>query len=104
MEKIRIDVAEPVWGAQVGKRELWVHDRKNCAGQFCCIHNPSDHPLNAAPLNWRADRRIMERICPHGVGHTDPDDVWYRVNIKGEEPKYAGDHGCDGCCINREDF
>ncbi len=32
----------------------------------------------------------MERICPHDVGHPDPDDM----NV------IAGDssHGCDGCC------
>ena len=34
------------------------------------------------------DRRIMERICPHGVGHPDPDDVLNQDRV----------HGCDGCC------
>lgn len=29
----------------------------------------------------------MERICPHGVGHPDPDDT---------NPDTV--HGCDGCC------
>ena len=40
------------------------------------------------PQHFRDDRGIMERICPHGVGHPDPDDY------------LAGDgmHGCDGCC------
>ncbi len=40
------------------------------------------------PQNYRSDLNMMERICPHGVGHPDPDDI-YGV--------YDG-HGCDGCC------
>lgn len=71
---------------------LLVHDPARCAGQPCCIHNPSDHPLNSAPLIWRDDRKIMERQCPHGIGHPDPDDVTVRRG--GGE----GVHGCDGCC------
>jgi hypothetical protein len=39
------------------------------------------------PQNWREDRGIMERICPHGIGHPDPDD-----------PTTDKIHGCDGCC------
>jgi hypothetical protein len=43
----------------------------------------------------------MERICPHGVGHPDPDDLAYRISIAkkmGKDTKYLGIHGCDGCC------
>jgi hypothetical protein len=39
------------------------------------------------PQNWRGDRYLIERICPHGVGHPDPDDL---------NPDTV--HGCDGCC------
>lgn len=78
-------------------RLMVVHGRDQCAGEFCCIHNPSDHPLRHRPLNWRWAppydyRRIMERICEHGVGHPDPDDVKVRSS------SYEGIHGCDGCC------
>jgi hypothetical protein len=71
---------------------LEVHAPEKCAGRACCIHDPSDHPLNRAPLNWRSDRRIMERVCDHGIGHPDPDDVAVRT-VDGE-----GIHTCDGCC------
>lgn len=100
MEKIRIHTTDPIWGAQIGERNILVHEKDNCAGQNCCIHNPSDHPLKNAPLNWRSDRRIMERFCEHGAGHVDPDDLWYRVNVLGEDAKYAGVHGCceERCC------
>lgn len=71
-----------------------VHPAARCAGSPCCLHNPSEHPLSGAPLNWRADRGIMERICTHGVGHPDPDDAAHRAK-RGEMDTV---HGCDGCC------
>jgi hypothetical protein len=37
----------------------------------------------------------MERICPHGVGHPDPDDAAYHIRIG---QGYKTIHGCDGCC------
>lgn len=74
---------------------LRTHGPDECSGPFCVIHNPSDHPLRDAPLNWRADKGVMERICPHGIGHDDPDDVAHRQRM-GQSG--AGVHGCDGCC------
>lgn len=81
---------------------LGVHHRSLCAGEFCSIHNPSQHSLRDAPLNWRSDRRIMERICSHGVGHPDPDDYQYRlkVNSNRDNPNTDAVHGCDGCCCS----
>lgn len=76
-----------------------VHARSQCQGQndgHCVIHNPSDHVMRDFPLHWRWDRLIMERICPHGTGHPDPDDMWFQVNVLGDE--HAGIHGCCGCC------
>lgn len=71
-------------GGQVLKN---VHDSSLCAGRYCCIHNPSDHSMKKFPQNFRMDRGFMERVCPHGVGHPDPDD-----------PYADPIHGCDGCC------
>lgn len=68
-----------------------VHDPSKCKGEACCIHNPSDHHMVTWRQNWRSDRRIMERICPHGIGHPDPDDPK-------TSDKYEAVHGCDGCC------
>lgn len=68
-------------------RMFHVHPSDRCEGQHCVIHHPSDHHMREWPLNWRDDRKLMERICPHGVGHPDPDDI----NIDHI-------HGCDGCC------
>jgi hypothetical protein len=67
-----------------------VHPQDKCAGRTCAVHNPSDHHMRDFPQHYRGDRGIMERICPHGVGHPDPDD--YR-----SMPGW-GIHGCDGCC------
>lgn len=84
---IFVDAAEPEFGAQVGMSLLQVHDPANCEGQACTIHHPSDHHMVTWPQNWRGDRGLMERLCPHGVGHPDPDDL-----------SADGIHGCDGCC------
>lgn len=78
--------------------EVRVHPSGTCAGQNCSIHNPSNHPLKNAPLNWREDRKMMERICQHGVGHPDPDDVAYNVIAAGKDEEVYSMHGCDGCC------
>lgn len=71
-----------------------VHPAVVCKGRPCALHNPSEHELSGAPLDWRGDRRIMERVCQHGVGHPDPDDAAYRAS-KGDHDTV---HGCDGCC------
>lgn len=73
-----------------------VHSPIDCAGRHCCIHNPSDHPLKDAPMNWRSDKGIMERVCKHGVGHDDPDDLAYRRMYGLGD--VSGTHGCCGCC------
>jgi hypothetical protein len=70
-----------------GERLANVHDPAGCAGRACTIHNPSNHHMRAWPQHWRGDRGLVERICPHGVGHPDPDEVATDTT-----------HGCDGCC------
>lgn len=102
MEEIVIQVAEPTIGAQIGERTLRVHNRKHCEGQYCSIHNPSNHHMVSWTLNWRGDRGIMERLCPHGIGHIDPDDAEYRKRRDGVNYD-TGIHGCDGCCVPPDD-
>lgn len=72
--------------------KLYTHSASQCKGNRCTIHNRSDHRMRSFPQHWRSDRQIMERICPHGIGHPDPDE--YRV-LTGAD---RGVHGCDGCC------
>ncbi len=81
-------------------QKIKVHDKEKCKGAYCCIHNPSDHHMKNWPTHWRNDRGIMERICEHGVGHPDPDDLAFRIRIEPDESKhkYKGIHGCCGCC------
>lgn len=98
METIKIHATDPVWGMQLGVVGVSVHDKSQCSGEFCCIHRPSDHPLKDAPLNWRADLRIMERLCECGVGHPDKDGMDHLMRVDPESAKWAGVHGCDGCC------
>lgn len=87
-------------------RILETHGSDQCSGDFCCIHNPSEHPLSEAPLNWRSDRGLMERICEHGVGHPDPDDLAHKRRLHGDDFAWGeGIHGCcgHGCCAPTKD-
>lgn len=69
------------------------HTADECVAP-CPIHAPSDHHMASWPMIWRDDRKIIERLCAHGIGHPDPDD---RRIAQGHDP---GIHGCDGCCHN----
>lgn len=53
------------------------------------------------PQFWRDDRGLMERICSHGIGHPDPDDLAYKIRTGGDDAE--GVHGCDGCCFDAKD-
>lgn len=81
-------------GDRIG--ELATHAKGACATKYCCIHKPSKHRLSRAPMNWRTDRGVMERICEHGVWHNDPDDTASRKALG--LPDSDGIHTCDGCC------
>jgi hypothetical protein len=75
---------------------LWrVHGEAQCKGEPCCIHNPSDHKMKSWPRHIR-ETGLVERMCPHGVGHPDPDSVAFIKSATGEECWSV--HGCDGCC------
>ena len=85
-----------VYVTGTGQR-LKVHDRDVCVGRACVVHAPTDHRMRGYPTHWRRDRMLMERICPHGVGHPDPDHLAY-VQATFLDQTAAGIHGCDGCC------
>jgi hypothetical protein len=81
-----------------GQRLIRFHTKGVCSGD-CPIHKPTNHHMVKWPLNWRHDRFIFERMCPHGIGHPDPDSLAFT-------PNDPGIHGCDGCCndIKCENF
>ena len=69
-----------------------VHSPDRCAGERCCIHNPSSHSMRAFPQYFgRRGNRLMERKCPHGFFHPDPDDPLAKSWMDRR-------HNCDGCC------
>ncbi len=77
-------------------RIVGVHPFGGCKGR-CVLHAPTQHAMSHLPLHYRVDRGIFERICPHGVGHPDPDqyDHWEASGDTGQAV-----HGCCGesCC------
>ena len=81
--------------------ERTFHPPTACKGEWCCIHNPSNHPMVEWPINIR-ETALAERLCPHGVGHPDPDSLVWITGVTAQES--WGVHGCDGCCIGSDPF
>lgn len=81
-----------------------VHDAGTCFLDHCCIHNPSDHPLRDAPLNWWGEIRHMVRVCEHGYSHPDPDDMAFKratldwMTVEAIASVHLVAENCDGCC------
>ena len=72
----------------------WAHSPEQCAGERCIFHNPTAHGMNDWPYILRLSG-LVERLCPCGVGHPDPDSVaWFESQ---GWPGY-GIHGCCGRC------
>ena len=80
--------------------EKWLHKASACGGAACPIHHPSGHAMASWPMNLRLDywaNPLIERTCPHGVGHPDPDSVAFLLRADKRRSDW-GVHGCDGCC------
>lgn len=76
-----------------------VHEPDDHIIDECALHNPTSHKMSDWQLFWRDDRSMLERICRHGVGHPDPDQVRFWVAARGETyAESVSVHGCDGCC------
>lgn len=78
-------------------QQLLIHNKKDCKGKYCSIHNPSNHHMVNWPTHWRYDRKLMERIDPMGCGHPDPDDLAYKESL-GMDILTESIHGCTGLC------
>lgn len=100
MDTLHLPCTDPQ-GFFLGVIPLRVHEKTSCAGEACCLHDPSEHPLRDAPMLYRGDRGFIERTCDHAVGHPDPDSLAYLARVLSAEEydrRAYGVHGCDGCC------
>lgn len=79
----------------VGGLVLLTHEAGTCLGEFCTIHNQSDHHMLKWKQDWLGAENYMVRICPHGQAHPDPDEI---------NTKVPTNHGCDGCCNPASQF
>lgn len=73
---------------------LHTHPPSACAGRHCWVHNPTPSHMMTWAIQWRDDKVTAERVCPHGIGHPDIDDVAYNRSIG----RNVTQHACDGCC------
>lgn len=88
----------------VGGEKIVAHHPALCEGSPCAVHHPSDHVMKDWPQHWRRDRRIIERICPCGVGHPDPDHLAFlRTIMSAKQVEAESVHGCCGCCAGAYD-
>lgn len=85
-------------------QKLWkIHLPEQCEGRPCVIHNPTTKkPECDWPTHWRADRRLMERICPCGIGHPAGEHLEYLKELDEklgtDMVQWEGIHGCGlGC-------
>ena len=94
---VATDQGEPrlVYYTGTGQELSSLHPEEACSGRSCVIHNPSNHIMLDWPTHFRLDKGQMERLCRHGVGHPDPDDLAWHIS-RGRE--WMGIHGCCGCC------
>lgn len=76
------------WIDDFGNKLVNVHEQWTCMKGYCTIHKPSSHHMRSMKQLWRNDRKFMERVCEHAVGHPDPDEIFPGELV----------HGCDGCC------
>lgn len=73
---------------------LHAHAAKQCVGEYCALHNPMPGPWDQWPRLWRQDRHLLERVCPHGVGHPAVEQLeWWKFLNQ----EYMWIHGCCGC-------
>jgi len=72
----------------VGGTVINTHEIGECSGQYCTIHNRSNHHMSKWKQIWDEPNRRMMRVCSHNVAHLDPDEVSSALR----------EHYCDGCC------
>jgi hypothetical protein len=84
----------------LGRRFERIHRIEQCQrrpNRACVFHAPSVHHMRNWPLHLR-ETGLIERLCPHGIGHPDPDSLAYFL----ESDLDYSRHGCDGCCRSQE--
>lgn len=79
-----------------GQTLVNVHPRLECVGEWCPIHRPMPGPWSNWPRQWSDERDIMERVCPHGIGHPVAEMYqWAMERGRGFDLV----HGCCSSCI-----
>jgi hypothetical protein len=69
------------------------HDESQCEAVTCPMHKRTDHHMRGFKQFFLHGWDIVVRVCPHGVKHPDPDDMYAMSS------EYAENHNCDACCI-----
>ena len=99
--KLITAMGEEAWSLSGGEVLPKAHPHApDCDKHGCVIHNPSKHCTDDLPQHFRSDTGLMERICPHGTGHPDPDSVAYFLRQDPKKNSWVGIHGCCGVTVD----
>jgi len=84
---VRIEVDPPsgtatVWNDDVPYVLFGVHNPGTCAGEFCVLHNPSNHEYRDSPLLWDHGK-FWRGIAGFPGAVEDPDSLAFRESMKG---------------------
>jgi len=82
-------------GGKVHTKAQCKATRKAGGPKGCALHRPTIHKLTGSKQVLRGST-LIEDICPHGIGHPNPDSADY---LNWRDGTTTWDiHGCDGCC------
>lgn len=88
-----------------GQPILNTHSSGDCYGEFCPLHNPSDHDLRDAPLYFNSVNMLRKLSDDSFV--VDPDDYFYNQGLTVVIRNSAKCLSCNGpeiVSIHRHDF
>lgn len=79
--------------SQLESGQIINHHRRDECGGACCFHGTTIYESCRMPRSWRNDKRIIEHLCPCGIGHPCAAALDYMSKERGDE---QGVHGCCG--------
>ncbi|MGV1079746.1 MAG: hypothetical protein ACOYD1_07820 [Candidatus Nanopelagicales bacterium] len=85
----------PEWTTNFPGGVFNLHSEESCVGEYCVVHNPSDHPLRGLPMSLGLNGRVWR--FKGTLFHPDPDS-FYALEKLGKVTEGDWIHICDGGC------
>jgi len=62
------------WTLNNGQVLKHIHSKKNCKGDTCPVHSPTNHLMADWDHHWDWKDKMLYRVCQCIERHPDPDD------------------------------